>query len=112
MARLSDVRHRFPPDDAGAYAAAYAEAELAERVGTLVHALRSASGLDAAGLAARIGADDDEIVRAEEGDASVTVGLLDRLARAAGVRLTLSSVALEIVLGEATPAPVPPTTEA
>ncbi|MDA8075396.1 MAG: helix-turn-helix transcriptional regulator [Actinomycetota bacterium] len=105
MARLSDVRRWFPPEDASMYAAAYAEAELAERLGTLVQALRKAACLDAAELAARTGVHEDELGRAEEGDASMTLGLLDRLAREAGVQVTLAGAGVEVVLGAVAPAP-------
>jgi transcriptional regulator with XRE-family HTH domain len=99
MAELRDVRRWFPPEDAAMYAAAYAEAELAERLGGLVQELRKAACLDPAELAARTGVHTDDLVRVEEGDASMTVGLLDRLAREAGVRVTLAGAGVEVVLG-------------
>ena len=105
MARLSDVRCWFPPEDASMYAAAYAEAELAERLGTLVQELRKAACLDVAEMAARTGVHEDELGRAEEGDASVTLGFLARLAREAGVRVTLAGAGVEVVLGAVGPAP-------
>ncbi|MHB1554543.1 MAG: helix-turn-helix domain-containing protein [Acidimicrobiales bacterium] len=105
MAKLSDVRRWFPPEDASMYAAAYAEAELAERLGVLVQELRKAAGLDAAELAACTGVNEDDLVRAEEGDASIAVGFLDRLAREARVRVTLAGAGVEVVLGAAAPAP-------
>ncbi|MGC8470915.1 MAG: helix-turn-helix domain-containing protein [Acidimicrobiales bacterium] len=105
MARLSDVRCWFPPEDASVYADAYAEAELAERLGTLVQELRKAACLDVAEMAARTGVHEDELGRAEEGDASVTLGFLDRLAREAGVRVTLAGAGVEVVLGAVGPAP-------
>ena len=106
MARLVDVRRLFPPQDASQYAAAYAEAELAEKLATLVHGLARSAGFTEAELAARTGLSEDELARAEEGDASITVGFLDRLARAAGVRLTLAGGGVVVVLGVAPPAAV------
>jgi ribosome-binding protein aMBF1 (putative translation factor) len=90
MAKLSDLRRRFPPDDAGAYAAAYAEAGLAASLGELVRALRCAAGLGVAELAASMGVDEDAVVRAEEGDASLTVAFVDRVARAVGLRVEMT----------------------
>jgi len=87
------------------YAAAYAEAELAARLGALVQELRKAACLDAAEVAARAGVDEDELGRAEEGDASITLGFLDRLARGAGVRVTLAGAGVQVVLGAIAPAP-------
>jgi ribosome-binding protein aMBF1 (putative translation factor) len=99
MAKLSDVRRRFPPDDADAYAAAYTEAELAENLALLVQGLRLSAGLSEAELAARMGVGEAEIQRAEEGDASVSVVFLHRLGRAVGVRLTMTSGDVQVVLG-------------
>jgi transcriptional regulator with XRE-family HTH domain len=106
MAKLSDVRRRFPTGDAAAYAAAYAEAELAAAVGTLLHGLRTAAGIDPAELSARCGLDEDEILRAEEADVHLTVGHLDRVARALGVPVAVMGGGFRIVLG--VPEPTPP----
>ncbi len=86
MATLREVRRRFPPEDAQAYAEAYAAAELAEDLGTLVHDLRVAAGLSRAELATRMGTHEDVVLRAEEGDSSLGVAFFDRVARAVGVR--------------------------
>ena len=99
MARLIDVRRWFPPEDASQYAAAYEEAVLAEKLGMLVHELARIAGVAEAELAARTGVSEDELTRAEEGDASTTVAFLDRLARAAGVRLTLAGGEVVVALG-------------
>lgn len=104
MAKLRDVRRWFPPEDASMYAAAYAEAELAERLGALVVELRRAARLDVSELAARMGVREDDLVRAEEGDATMAVGFLDRLAREAGVRVALEGVGVEVILGAVPPA--------
>lgn len=105
MAKLDEVRRRFPPEDPDAYAAAYAEAVLAEQLAALVHGLRVSAGLDQDELAARMGVDEAEIARVEEGDASVTFGFLDRLGRAAGIRLTVTGGTVDVVLGAPAPAP-------
>lgn len=99
MAKLSDVRRRFPPDDADAYAAAYTEAELAENLAVLVQGLRLSAGLSQAELAARMGVEEEEIQRAEEGDASISLEFLHRLGRAVGARLTMTSGDVQVVLG-------------
>lgn len=109
MAKLSEVRRRFPPGDAAVYAAAYAEAEVAERLGTLLHLLRVAAGVDVAELAARLGVDEEEVLRAEEGGGGITLGYLDRVAVAVGVPTTVTSDHLAAVLeASATPPPDPP----
>lgn len=107
MAKLSDVRRRFPPQDAAVYAEAYATAALAGELGEFVYGLRVAAGLSEAELAARLGIDSDEVVRAEEGDASLTVAYLDGVARAAGVQLRVAAPAggLEVVLGASSETP-------
>lgn len=106
MAKLRDVRRRFPPEDAAAYEAAYAEAELAEDLGAFVYSLRVAADLGTAEVAARMGVDEDEVLRAEEGDASVTVAFLDGVARAVGARVKITATAvLEVTLGTHDPAP-------
>lgn len=106
MAKLGDVRRRFPPEDPAAYEKAYEEAKLAEELGTLVYSLRAAAGLSEAELAARMGIDEDEVVRAEEGDASLTVAFLDGVAGAvdlpAGIALKAGS--LEVTLEPPEPA--------
>lgn len=90
MAKLRDVRRRFPPDDADLYASAYAQAELAGEIGALVHELRVAAHLSAAELGARLGVDEDQVLFAEEGDPRLTVAFLDGVARAVGLRLCIS----------------------
>jgi hypothetical protein len=113
MAKLTDVRRRFPLEDAGVYAEAYASAALAGEVGALVYGLRVAAGLGQAGLAERMGIDEDEVLRAEEGDPSLTIAFLDGVARAAGVQVRVAGPAggVEVVLGRSIPprAPQPPT---
>jgi ribosome-binding protein aMBF1 (putative translation factor) len=99
MAKLSDVRRRFPPDDADAYAAAYTEAQLAENLAVLVQGLRLSAGLSEAELAARMGVGEAEVQRAEEGDASLPVVFLHRLGRALGARLTMTAGDVQVVLG-------------
>lgn len=99
MAKLSDVRRRFPPEDADAYATSYADADLAARLGELAHRLRSSSGLSEHDLAARMGVDADDVLRVEEGDAAATLAFLDRLGRALGVRLAVSGGGVEVVFG-------------
>jgi transposase-like protein len=105
MAKLSDVRRRFPPEDSEAYVRAYAEAELAGALGALVHGLRVSRGFSVAELARRMGIDKEEVLRAEEGDASLTVAFLDGVARAAGarVRMAASDGGVEVVLGASGP---------
>jgi ribosome-binding protein aMBF1 (putative translation factor) len=111
MAKLSDVRRRFPPEDAAAYERAYAEAELAEDLGTFVYSLRVAADLSEAELAARMGVDEDDVLRAEEGDAALTVAFVDAVARAVGVRVRMTATAvLEVTLGGSDPPPPPPPT--
>ncbi|MGH8989064.1 MAG: helix-turn-helix domain-containing protein [Acidimicrobiales bacterium] len=86
MARLRDVRRWTSPEDPEVYSKAYAEAELAEDLGTLVHDLRVAAGLGRAELAVRMGVGEDEVLRAEEGDASLGIAFYDGVARAVAVR--------------------------
>ncbi len=107
-AKLREVRRRFPPEDASAYASAYAEAALAERLGTLVHRLRVGARMDVAELAARMGVEEDEVLLAEEGDASLTLAYLDRLARAVGSPVTVSAAEVGVVLGSPATSPPPP----
>jgi transcriptional regulator with XRE-family HTH domain len=89
MAKLHDVRRRFPVEDRAAYEAAYAEAELAARVGEFLHRLRTGAGLTSADLAARMGLDEDVIDEVEEGCGSLSIDFFDRLCRALGGRVTL-----------------------
>ncbi|MDA8309116.1 MAG: hypothetical protein M0Z46_00585 [Actinomycetota bacterium] len=96
---LSDLRRRFPPEDADAYALAYAEAALAEELGTLVHGLRVTAHLDVPGLAARMEVDEEEVLRAEEGDPSLSFAFVDRLARAVGAQVTVTAGGRDFVLG-------------
>ncbi|HVC15123.1 MAG TPA: helix-turn-helix transcriptional regulator [Acidimicrobiales bacterium] len=112
MAKLDDVRRRFPPRDAAAYEAAYADAVRADRLAVLVHRVRVAARLGEGELAARMGVDEDAIVRAEEGDPSVTVAYLDRLARATGVRMTVTAGDETVVLGAPDGAPLGPASPA
>jgi hypothetical protein len=99
MVRLDELRRKFPPEDGAAYARAYAEAVLAERLGTLVHDIRVEADLEPSALAALMDVDEAEILRAEEGDASLSFLFLDRLARAAGSRVTVTAGGDELVLG-------------
>jgi Helix-turn-helix domain len=112
MAKLSDVRRRFPPDDAQAYARAYSAAVLAEELGALLYGLRTSANLSEAELASRLGVDEDQVVRAEEGDAELTVAYVDAVVRAVAsqVRLTVMTGDLEVVLGAPPPAPPSPAT--
>jgi transcriptional regulator with XRE-family HTH domain len=105
MAKLSEVRRRFPPEDAEAYVKAYAEAEFAERLGALAHALRASAHLDAPQLATRMGVEEDEVLRAEEGEASTTVAYLDRVARAVGIPVLIAAAGVEVVLGQSSVSP-------
>jgi len=102
VTKLSDVRRRFPPEDASAYGRAYEEAALAEELAALVHNLRVTAGLSEAELAARMGIDEDEVLRAEEGDPMLTVAFLDGVARTAGLRVRIAPTAgtLELVPGD------------
>ena len=103
MAKLDDLRRRFPPDDAREHAAAYEEAACAERVGALVHDLRTAAGLDEDEVGARAGVDADEVLRVEEGDPALTLGTLRRVAGALGVRLVLRMGPHDVVLTDTGP---------
>lgn len=87
MVRLDDVRRRFPVEDPAAYAAAAVEAEVAGRLGELVHRMREASGLSEAELAGRLGVTADDLTRAEEGEPSLALdmGFLHRAVVALGV---------------------------
>jgi ribosome-binding protein aMBF1 (putative translation factor) len=110
MATLRDVRRMFPPEDAEAYARAYAIAGVVGDLGALLHARRVAAGLSVAELARRMGVDEEEIRRAEEGDASLTVALAGGVARAtrARVRRTVSAGDHNVaVLGTSGPPPPP-----
>ena len=108
-AKLSDVRRRFPPEDAAAYERAYAEAELAEDLGTFVYSLRVAAELTEAELAARMGVDEDDVLCAEEGDGALTVAFVDSVARAVGVRVRMTATAvLEVTFGAQDPGPQQP----
>ena len=108
MAKLSDVRRRFPPGDAEVYARAYAAAELAGALGAFVHGLRVSAGLSEAELARRMGIDEEEVLRAEEGDASLTVAFLDGVARAVEARVRMAAAGgVEVVLGAGGPPPFP-----
>jgi hypothetical protein len=88
MVKLGDMRRRFPVEDPVAYAAAAAEAELAGRLGELVHRMREAAGLGGAELAGRLGITADDLTAAEEGDPSLAldVGFLHRACVALGAR--------------------------
>lgn len=101
MAKLSDVRRRFPPEDADAYDSAYAEATLAGELGAMLHAMRVAAGVDERELAARMGIDADEVARAEEGDPTTTVAYLDGVARALGSQVVVTSGETGVTLGRA-----------
>lgn len=67
MARLADVRRRFPVGDRAAYDEAYTAAELAGRLGERLHRARTDAGLTAAELAVRLGVGPEDVERAEEG---------------------------------------------
>ncbi len=103
MAKLRDVRRRFPPEDPDAYTAAYADATLAGELGELLHDLRVEAGLSEGELAARTGVDEDEVVRAEEGGSPVSVAYLDRVARALGRPMAVVAGDAEIPLGADAP---------
>ncbi len=109
MATLRDVRRMFPPDDAEVYARAYAIAGVVGELGALLHARRVSAGLSVAELARRMEVDEEEVRRAEEGDAFLTVALADRVARAtrARVRRAASAGGAEVVLGTSGPPPPP-----
>jgi|SRR5579862_439668 len=84
------MRQRFPVLDRTAYELAYAETELAEKLGELLHRVRSAAGISEAELAERTGTTQDTIVGFEEGAPGVTVAFLDQVGRVLGVGLTLT----------------------
>ena len=89
MAKLDDMRRRFPVVDRDAYERAYAEAELAARLGELVHHLRTEAGLTQRALGERMGESEEEVAHVEEGGPGVTLEFLDRLGRALGVPMVL-----------------------
>jgi ribosome-binding protein aMBF1 (putative translation factor) len=97
---LDELRRRFPPQDPAGYAKAYTEALVAEQMGALVHALRVDAQLEVCELAARLGVDEDEILRVEEGDTTLSVAFVDELARAVGARVSVATAGQEVVLGE------------
>lgn len=90
-AKLGDLRRRLPVGDRAEYERAYAEAELAARVGELVHRLREQTGTSVAALALAAGVEEEEILHVEEGGMDVTLAFLDRLGRALRAGMTLAA---------------------
>ncbi len=108
MATLREVRRMFPPEDAEAYARAYTIAGVVGDLGALLHARRVAAGLSVGELARRMGVDEEEVRRAEEGDASLTVALAAGVARATRARVRRRvSGGDDAVFGTSGPPPPP-----